>query len=265
MSPEPKQRVMPKGGRKGGTIFPKILLDDIVPLAKRLVSKTHVSRQTRDMLMAGVVQTKGSNADVKISAMKQYGFLEGDNKNLYAATELAKKVSHADADELQTHLQEAMMQPKVFKLLFDTYHSDTISRVKLKQRAADLKVHPDETATCIDIYVAGMVKAGLIIVDGDKISHQISANIENIKVETESSENGDAATSANLKIPDEEIDVEQTQARSEAEGLNNLQHTTEFPSSKPKAIFNVNITLDSSMDIEKLSKQLELLRHYGAL
>jgi hypothetical protein len=30
-------------------------------------------------------------------------------------------------------------------------------------------------------------------------------------------------------------------------------------------VFNVNVTLDSSLDIEKLQKQLELLKRFGAI
>jgi hypothetical protein len=33
----------------------------------------------------------------------------------------------------------------------------------------------------------------------------------------------------------------------------------------PGAVFNINVTLDSSLDIEKLSKQLELLKRFGAI
>jgi hypothetical protein len=35
--------------------------------------------------------------------------------------------------------------------------------------------------------------------------------------------------------------------------------------SGPRAVFNVNVTLDSSLDIEKLQKQLELLKRFGAI
>jgi hypothetical protein len=33
----------------------------------------------------------------------------------------------------------------------------------------------------------------------------------------------------------------------------------------PRAVFNGNVTLDASLDVEKLEKQLALLRKYGAL
>ena len=34
---------------------------------------------------------------------------------------------------------------------------------------------------------------------------------------------------------------------------------------RPRAVFNVNVTLDSSLDTEKLQKQLELLKRFGAI
>jgi hypothetical protein len=37
------------------------------------------------------------------------------------------------------------------------------------------------------------------------------------------------------------------------------------PKGSARAIFHVNVNLDSSLDTEKLQKQLELLKHYGAI
>ena len=56
-----------------------------------------------------------------------------------------------------------------------------------------------------------------------------------------------------------------------APGGAGLEQKTENNSENPggksgqRAVFNVNVTLDSSMDIEKLQKQLELLKRYGAI
>jgi hypothetical protein len=86
---------MPKGGRKGGTIFPRIPLADAVEFAKKLVSKTHSSAQPRDIIYSGVVGAKGGRGDTRISALKQFGFLKGDNKVKYSADTLAKSIASA--------------------------------------------------------------------------------------------------------------------------------------------------------------------------
>lgn len=266
MSAEKKQRVMPKGGRTGGTIFPRVALADAIVFAKRLVSKTHVNPQSRDVIMAGVVQAKGPTAEIKISAMKQYGFLEGDSKNLYSASSLAKKVAHATPDELKIYCREAAMGPKVFKQIFETYHGDTVTKAKLKQRAADLKVHPDKTTTCINLYIASMSEAGLISVDGEKISHLSTASLEATEnqspelgpyLNNESIENGNGTQ--NSTNAEDEISKPDLQG--------NLEQGLQMPAGTlpPRAIFNINVNLDSSMDIEKLSKQLELLKKFGAI
>lgn len=135
---------MPKGGRKGGSVFPRVALNDAIKYARKLVSKTHTSAQPKDVILSGVVGAKTGTGDVRMSALKQYGFLKGDTKSNFFADELAKKIAAAPPEELVPLYRQAMLKPTVFKKLFDTFHGDTISKAKLKQRAADLKVHPDE-------------------------------------------------------------------------------------------------------------------------
>ena len=43
------------------------------------------------------------------------------------------------------------------------------------------------------------------------------------------------------------------------------QEMTSDATKGPRAVFNVNVSLDSSLDIEKLQKQLELLKRFGAI
>jgi hypothetical protein len=114
---EKTPRKMPRGGRKGGTSFPRITLEDAVEYARKLVSKTHVSAQPRDVIYSGVVGTKAGLGDVRISALRQYGFLGGDNKTNYYADELAKKINSAPPEELTRLYREAALKPTVFKKL----------------------------------------------------------------------------------------------------------------------------------------------------
>lgn len=272
-APAKKVRQMPKGGRKGGSIFPRVALTDAISYARKLVSKTHTAPQPRDVILSGVIGAKGGIGAVRMSALKQYGFLKGDAKTSFSADELAKRISAAPPDELVALYRQAILRPTIFKKLFDTFHGDTVSRAKLKQRAADLKVHPDETATCIDLYVAGMTTAALVAVEGDQIKHLASSNV------SQSSAAG-AEADADAEAADEQVSGDDSNGdegtmgsdlSTPANGSSDKVKTANpsLPNgaaqSGPRAVFNVNVTLDSSLDIEKLQKQLELLKRFGAI
>lgn len=251
------KRVMPKGGRKGGAMFPRISLADALTYAKKLVSKTHVGPQPIDVIHSGVVGTKGGMGDVRISALKQYGFIEGDKKNGLSASELAKKIASAPTEEAQPLHQRAALKPTVFKAIFDTYRGDSVSRAKLKQRAADLKVHPEETEACIDIYVSALELAKLVTIDDDQVLHTMSTSTTG------------EATSAGPKDASEEEAAENAPKDDTDHGATDSSTSVDADqvkeTAKPRAVFNVNVTLDSSLDIEKLAKQLELLKRFGAI
>lgn len=271
--PEKKTRQMPKGGRKGGSVFPRVTLNDAIGYARKLVSKTHTAPQPQDVILSGVVGAKGGTGSVRMSALKQYGFLKGDMKANFSADDLAKKIAAAPPEELAPLYRQAVLKPTVFKKLFDTYHGDIVSKAKLKQRAADLKVHPDETATCVDLYVSGMTTAGLATVEGDLVKHLTSSDVA-------AGSKASAVAEAEPETTDEEsIGVELFEAEgsggenasvasnsatdadkgAKTHALNGVDQTG------PRAVFNVNVTLDSSLDIEKLQKQLELLKRFGAI
>src|SRR4051812_18032682 len=102
-------RQMPKGGRKGGIVFPRIALKDALGYARKLVSKTHTSAQPQDVIFSGVVGTKGGPGNVRISALKQYGFLKGDAKSNFSADELAKQIIAAPQEELTLLYRRAVL------------------------------------------------------------------------------------------------------------------------------------------------------------
>lgn len=269
---EKKPRQMPKGGRKGGSVFPRVTLSDAITYARKLVSKTHVSAQPKDVILSGVVGAKSGAGEVRMSALKQYGFLKGDTKSDFLADDLAKRIAAAPADELIPLYRQAILKPTIFKKLFDTFHGDTVSKAKLKQRAADLKVHPDETSTCVDLYVAGMETAGLVTIEGDQVKH-----VASIDVEPTSATNSDSEVSLETTEDLSESDETQRIPPSDADGESGEVHAAGDKALKeptvpngtdqlsPRAVFNVNVTLDSSLDIEKLQKQLELLKRFGAI
>jgi len=267
-------RQMPKGGRKGGRVFPRVALIDAINYARKLVSKTHTAAQPKDVILSGVVGTKGGAGAVRMSALKQYGFLKGDAKAGFSAGDLAKKISAAPSDELVALYREAVLRPTIFKQLFDTFHGDTVSKRKLKQRVADLKMHPDETSTCVDLYLKGMIAAELVTMEGDQVKHLTSNAIgaqpaaEHVDdVESESSDNDVESKNLNgaASSTSENEGVLPKETPDGVSALNPLATAQEGTAKGPRAVFNVSVTLDSSLDIDKLQKQLELLKRFGAI
>lgn len=261
-----KTRQMPKGGRKGGAIFPRIPLIDALQYAKKLVSKTHISAQPQDLIFSGVLGAKGSAGEVKISSLRQYGLLTGDSKKGYSAEELAKKISAAPQEELIPLYQQAILRPNIFKKLFDTYHGDTVTKAKLKQRASDLRVHPDQAELCVELYIAGMLFAQLVAVNGESISHiSLSELSGSEKQSHESNEIKEECTENNAEDSGViEVGIDNTEAVTSYDNAGPSQQLKQDLST-PRAIFNVNISLDSSLDTEKLQRQLELLKQFGAI
>lgn len=267
---EKKIKQMPKGGRKGGAIFPRIPLSDALQYAKKLVSKTHISAQPQDLIFSGVFGVRGSTGEVKTSSLRQYGLLTGDAKKGYSATELARKLSAAPQEEVIPLYQQAILLPNIFKKVFDTYHGDIVTKAKLKQRVSDLRVHPDQADQCVDLYIEGMVLAQLVTIDGESISHKSLAelNERELQVQNKNEKNGEFVEDTARDNGIIEDRIEDTTNNTETvtpneEVVPSQQLHQDF--STPRAIFNVNISLDSSLDTEKLEKQLELLKRFGAI
>jgi hypothetical protein len=101
-----KIRQMPKGGRKGGSVFPRTSFDTAIAYARRLVSKTHTGAQPQDVIFSGVVGAKGSRGVTHMSALRQYGFLKGDLKSNFSADDLAIKIAASPPEELVPRLSE---------------------------------------------------------------------------------------------------------------------------------------------------------------
>jgi hypothetical protein len=250
-----------------------VALEDAIDHARKLVSKTHTSAQPKDVILSGVVGAKAGLGNVRISALKQYGFLKGSTKSNFSADVLAKNIAAAPPEELVPLYRQAMLKPIIFKKLFDTFIGDTVSKAKLKQRAADLKVHPDETATCVELYVAGMTAAGLVSVEGEQVKH---GALNDVAVAS----TGSPSAEAESETPDAHLGGDQptgtgnnsgneagigTNDNNDDQKVAMTQALKDSGQSGPRAVFNVNVTLDSSLDIEKLQKQLELLKRFGAI
>jgi hypothetical protein len=251
MSDEIKKS-MPKGVKKGGTRYPRQSLVEALPWAKKLVVKTHLGPQPQDVILAGVFGNSGPVGQIRLSTLKQYGLLKGDSKG-YSATDLAKKVESSPEEELPILYRVATLNPPIFKALFDTFHGDEVTLARLKQRAAELKVHPEETENCVEIYVTSVVLANLAKRTGDKLVHVSAADaLKKDPVATES-----VGENSHLEVhPDDSGDDHGREADRDQDSGSQAPR---------RAAFTVNLTLDSTLDADKLEQQLKLLKKYGAI
>jgi hypothetical protein len=256
-----KKPTPPKGGRKGGTTFPRVPLKQALEYGDKLVSKTHTGPQPESTILAGVFGNAGPEGWVRASALKQYGLLKGDKK-AYEATGLAKSIGAAPPEEKIPLLQRAFLNAMLFKKIFDTFHGDLVTKAKIRQRALTLKVHPDSADECVTLFVDSAEAAGLGAHDNEGIKLVHAGEI--------------AAPSEGKPEPD--VDSEELTEKRSAEpgpaGAPNESAALESgadataaraAASANKAGVTVNLTVDSSSDPEKLARQLKLLREYGVI
>lgn len=250
-----EKKAMPKGGRKGGTQFPQINLADADKYSRKLASKTHNGPQPESVILPGVFDSATSKGKIRASGMKQYGLMQGEAA-AYEATQLAKNLIAAPPEEKASHLRQAFLNAKVFKTLYDTFVGDTVSLAKLRQQAAQLQVHPDNQEMCVKLFVDSAVTAGLATQNGE--------NLALLRIEGATSPAGKAEPppSAEDSPASEENDSDGGfgQDGPNPPGPNGINGGM-----TGRAVINVNVTLDSSLDTEKLEKQLKLLRRYGAI
>jgi hypothetical protein len=261
MSDEAKKQ-MPKGGRKGGRQFPQINLEKAVEYAKKLVSKTHTGAQPESIILTGVFGSATGAGRIRASAMKQFGLMDG-TADAYIASDLAKRLIAAPPDEMRPLSQLAVLKPDVFKTLYETFKGDKVAAAKIRQQASNLEVHPDNLEKCVTLFVESIVFAGLGEMNGDEIS------LAPPVMEQPEVPSADAA-------PDEGVGERSGPGGSKESG--NAEKRQSVPVKPPlaagaatehapsgRSVIHVNIDLDSSLDTEKLERQLELLRRYGAI
>ncbi|CAN5642743.1 hypothetical protein BH20VER1_BH20VER1_05480 [soil metagenome] len=241
-----EEKKIPKGGKKGGTRFPQISLEQAVGFAKKLVAKTHTGAQPAKIILKGVFNNTGPLGGVRASALKQYGLLDGE-ASAYTATTLAKNINSAPDEELPPLLITACLAPKLFKDLFDTFQSDSISVAKLRQQALQLGVHPDNGDKAVQMFVESTEFAGLAVRSG-----------EDIRLST-ASEPADEGEEVPPPADDESPKQDENEPGEDNKG------NTRVVSPAGRGQMNISLSLDSTMDPEKLEKYLKLLRDYGAI
>jgi hypothetical protein len=245
-----------KGGRKGGTLFPKISLKQALDYAEKLVSKTHTGPQPEKTILPGVFGNAGPIGRVRASALKQYGLLEG-TIDAYKATKLAKNIEAAiNGDRLQL-LQHAFLNSKLFNQIFETFHGDTVSKAKIEQRAKGLDVHPESAGECAQLFIESALTASLGTMSGDSIllmkAGEIAPGIaDDTGDEIDGQEKEDSGG----------VDA----AEKASDGKNSTDTGSKTPASQAsKPGVTLTLTVDPSSDPDKLEKQLKLLRQYGMI
>lgn len=259
---------MPTGGKKGGAMFPRVNLAAAVAYSKRAVSKTYTGPQTSQTLYKGAFDAAGPKGGIRASALKQFGLLGGTTKD-HVSTQLAIDIESAPDGENLDLLQKAALHPAIFSGLYETFKGDTTNLAKIRQQASQLKVHPDNSENCAVCFVDSMRTAGLIQNgEGDDFiigtvgvkmhGNNGGGGASNID---EDGEAGDAGS--NL---DENGREEAAAAPGDKpERKNPKDPAAELGTPSARAVIHVNINLDSSLDTDKLQKQLELLRRFGAI
>ena len=255
----------PKGGRKGGTTFPRVGLRKALEDSEKVVRKTHTGPQPEDAILRGVFENVGPEGGIRASALKQYGLLELSPDG-FKATDLARDIAAAPPEEQKPLQQRAFLNSKPLKKIFDTYNGDTVSTAKIRQTALGLKVHLDSVDDFVRLFVESAVLAGLATQDGDSLSLVQSSTTAPAANAAE----GDTAATYH------EGDVQETE-----KGAPAIAGATETPEAEKtniggeesgkgtarteKAAVAVNLNVDSSSDPDKLEKQLKLLRQYGVI
>jgi hypothetical protein len=256
------KRKPPKGGRKGGTRFPQINLQKALEYGKKLVSKTHNGPQPEQTILVGVFNTKGTTGEVRASALKQYGLMEGDTNKGYVASQLARDIEGAIPEERVLLVRRAFLTPKVFKQIYDTLQPDTVSRARVRQVVIAANVHPDSADKCVACFVDGAIHAGLGSVDGENIALINAGAIA--AAAAPAADDQDLEPEEQVEETEQEFVGEEREARSPAMndgGEEQRRKAAELP----RGDVRVNLAVDSSSDPDKLEKQLKLLKQYGLL
>lgn len=253
-------RKTPKGGSKGGTRFPRLSLNKAVEYGKKLVSKTHTGAQPAKIILPGVFGTAGPNGQVRASALKQYGLLEGSPK-AYEASKLAVNINGSTPEDLPNFLKETFLTPKLFKTLFDTFCNDTVTRARIRQQASNLKVHPDSLEECVAIFTESAISAGLAKEDGDSIIFHATPTLESSDTDKEEDQPDDLP----IDPPDDPESSTPDVADNDTKNDMDPDQETHINLDSQKTRANLEIKIDPSMDPEKLDKLLGVLKKYGQI
>lgn len=254
-----KPRAMPKGGRKGGTTFPRLGLTEALTFSENVTRKTHTGAQSVENIRVGVFGSKGPRGGVKAAALKQYGLLDEED-GTYNATPLAREIDAAPQEERSPLWRRAFLTSKIFAQMYETYQGDEVSRPKLRQLAITKGVHADNADECVDNFVSGALRCGLACGE-----HEDRVTL----VRKDASE----PVPDTLEGEEEEVQQEQLTAGNDPPPppakpepkTKTVESPTDDPPTRGKVQVNLNLHVDSSTDPETLRKQLEYLEKFGVI
>jgi hypothetical protein len=146
----------------------------------------------------------------------------------------------------------------LFSQILDTYQGDTVTKGKIEQRAKGLEVHTESAEDCAQIFMDSAVFAGLGTVTGDSIS-LIKSEVTAVPPLPTDEDTADSDIEENGGESEEPADAE-VAAKQDPKAAGKP-----VAKSGQKANVNLNLTVDSTTDPEKLEKQLKLLRQFGML
>jgi hypothetical protein len=253
-----------------------LTLEKAAEYAARLAGKTHNGSEPAGIIYPGVFGTAADSATgaIRASALKQFGFLEG-KLDAITATALARQLAVTEGTERQPILQRACITPPLFNTLFKTYRGDRVSLAKLKQKAGEERVHPDNLERCVTTFADSVVYAGLASRDGDEITlvtASPTAIIPNDEIPVEDSPSRPADASVNDELGStiglgavQETDAEDLHDKRAATEDGSARRTIRDNPGSARSVVQVNFELDSSFDTDKLARQLDLLRQYGVI
>ena len=129
------------------------------------------------------------------------------------------------------------------------------------------------SANCVELYVSSLVAAGLVTVAGDQISHLASSDASSSQASVEGDPadlDGVGSEEVDEGAPEEGSGNIGTEAGSAGDTGSVAKDASRSQPKRdsghgPRAVFDVNVTRGSSLDTEKLQKQLELLKRFGAI
>lgn len=224
--------------KKGGTLFPKYSLGEVIERLNRFVEKTHTGTIDLAELNSGVfgLKAKSSSGKIRLSAMRQFGLASGINDKLKASG-LAKQISvNKEGQERESLLQQAFFSVKSFSDVFSTFSGDTVTLDKVAVYAVTpVGVHPANKDSFAEIFAKSAEACNLGKVDGNSIS--LFKKPESTGDESEVSQ---------------ELDEKQMEIK---------KSVKEISGTKPE----ITIKIDSTLDSKKLEEQLKLLRDYGLI
>ena len=126
------------------------------------MKKTLSGPQPIETALVSVLNNKGPQGEVRASALKQFGLLDGSAKDGgYTATPLARLIDAAPAEDRPALWRRVFLTSKVFAQIYEALQGDTVTKARVRQIAMTNDVHGSNADLCVNLLIEGATKAGL--------------------------------------------------------------------------------------------------------